>query len=97
MAGMPARYTSARYVGREDAFVRLAAALDEAAHGRARAMLLRAPAGIGVTRFLDEATRRAGSLDSPVTILRGGTYPSGTDVPYGPLVRAVGPALESAR
>ncbi len=93
MARMPARYTSARYVGREDAFVRLAAALDEAAHGRSKAMLLRAPAGIGVTRFLDEATRRAGSLDSPVTILRGGTHQAGTDVPYGPLVRAVGPVL----
>ena len=58
-------------------------------------MLLRAPAGIGVTRFLDEATRRVGALDSPVTILRAGTLPAGTDVPYGPIVRAVGPAIEA--
>ena len=34
MAVMPARYVSARYVGREDAFGRLAAVLDDAAHGR---------------------------------------------------------------
>ena len=48
---------------------------------------------MGVTRFLDEATRRAGALDSPMTILRSGTPPSGGDVPYGPIVRAIEPAL----
>jgi DNA-binding CsgD family transcriptional regulator/tetratricopeptide (TPR) repeat protein len=95
MAAMPARYTSARFVGREDAFVRLADALDDAASGRARAILLRAPAGMGVTRFLDEATRRVGGLDSPVTILRAGTEPAATDDPYGPIVRALAPALEA--
>ena len=48
---MPARYVSARYVGREDAFGRLAAVLDDAAHGRARAMLVSGPAGVGISRF----------------------------------------------
>ncbi len=94
MAGMLARYTSARFVGREDAFVRLAGALDDAAGGRARSLLLRAPAGIGASRFLDEATRRADALDSPLTILRAGAPPAGTDLPYGPIARAIGPALE---
>ena len=55
---MPARYTSARFVGREEAFARLAAALDDAASGRTRTVLLDGTAGVGVTRFLDEAIDR---------------------------------------
>jgi DNA-binding CsgD family transcriptional regulator/tetratricopeptide (TPR) repeat protein len=93
MAGMPATYTSARFVGREDAFVRLAGALEDAAAGRARATLLGAPAGMGTSRFLDEAVRRVGALDSPMTVLRAGTPRSDADVPYGPILRAIEPAL----
>ena len=63
MAAMPARYVSARYVGREDAFGRLAAVLDDAAHGRARAMLVSGPAGVGISRFFDEATARIGRAE----------------------------------
>ena len=92
---MPARYTSARYVGRESAFARLAAVLDDAAGGRARAMLLSGPSGVGISRFLDEAIGRIGELSEPVRVLRGGAMPAGTDEPYGPVVRAVGPALEA--
>ena len=90
---MPARYASARFVGREDAFGRLAAVLDDAAHGRARAMLVSGPAGVGISRFFDEATARIAELSEPMTVLRGGAMPAGTDEPYGPLVRAIGPAL----
>ncbi len=93
MAAMPARYVSARYVGREDAFGRLASVLDDAAHGRARAMLVSGPAGVGISRFFDEATSRIAELSAPMTVLRGGAMPAGTDEPYGPLVRAIGPAL----
>jgi DNA-binding CsgD family transcriptional regulator/tetratricopeptide (TPR) repeat protein len=92
---MPARFTSARYVGREGAFGRLAAVLDDATEGRARAMLLSGPAGVGVSRFLDEAIGRIGGLSEPMRTLRGGAMPAGTDEPYGPVVRAVGPALEA--
>ena len=84
---MPARYVSARYIGREDAFGRLAAVLDDAAHGRARAMLVSGPAGVGISRFFDEATGRIAELSEPMTVLRGGAMPAGTDEPYGPLVR----------
>ncbi len=90
---MPARYTSERYVGRDVAFGRLAARLDDAAHGRARTVLVSGTAGVGVSRFLDEATARMGSLGAPMTILRAAAWPDGADEPYGPIVRSVGPVL----
>ncbi len=92
---MPGRYTSARYVGRESAFARLAAVLDDATSGRARAMLISGPAGVGISRFLDEAIGRIGGLTEPMRVLRGGAMPAGTDEPYGPVVRSVGPALDA--
>ena len=61
---MPVSYTSARFVGREAAFARLAAGLDDAAHGRTTTLLARGTAGIGVTRFLDEAIVRIDALTS---------------------------------
>jgi DNA-binding CsgD family transcriptional regulator/tetratricopeptide (TPR) repeat protein len=90
---MPARYASERFVGRGDAFGRLAARLDEAAHGRARTVLVGGTAGIGVSRFLDEATARMHSLGEPMTILRATAWQEGEDEPYGPIVRAIGPTL----
>ena len=90
---MPARYTSARFVGREVAFARLAAVLDDVAGGRSRSLILGGTSGVGVSRFLDEATSRVGELAAPWTILRGAAWPSGADAPYGPVIRAIGPAL----
>jgi DNA-binding CsgD family transcriptional regulator/tetratricopeptide (TPR) repeat protein len=46
-----------------------------------------------VTRFLDEASARMADLAAPWTILRGAAWPSGADAPYGPVIRAIGPAL----
>ena len=92
---MPARYTSARFVGREVAFARLASVLDDVAGGRSRSLLIGGTAGVGVTRFLDEATARVADLAAPWTILRGGAWPSGADAPYGPVIRAIGPSLRS--
>ena len=92
---MPVTYTSARFVGREVAFARLASMLDAAAGGRARSLIVGGTAGVGVTRFLDEATARLEDLASPWTILRGGAWPSGADAPYGPVIRAIGPTLRT--
>ena len=92
---MPARYTSARFVGREVAFARLASVLDAVAGGTSRSLIVGGTAGIGVTRFLDEALGRVADLAAPWTILRGGAWPSGADAPYGPLIRAIGPTLRS--
>ena len=90
---MPGRYTSARFVGREQAFARLAAALDDAARGRARSMLIAGSSGVGVTRLIDEAAGRMATLAKPLTVLRAGAWHSGDDEPYGPLIRAIGPTL----
>ena len=50
-------------MGREEAFARLATVLGGAAEGRAGTLLVAGTAGIGVTRFLDEAT--VGSVNLP--------------------------------
>src|SRR6266568_4673588 len=90
---MSARYTSARFVGREVAFARVASVLDDVSGGCSRSLLLSGTSGVGVSRFLDETATRLGELASPWAILRGGAWPSGADLPYGPVIRAIGPAL----
>src|SRR4029077_10950721 len=90
---MPATYTSEQFVGRDAAFAQLAAVLDDAAHGRARTLLVEGTAGVGATRFLDEAIARMGSLRDPMTVLRATAWPARADEPYGPIVRAIGPTL----
>ena len=54
MPSMPATMNSARFVGRDAAFVRLAPALEAASDGDATTVLLDGPGGVGVTRFVDE-------------------------------------------
>jgi DNA-binding CsgD family transcriptional regulator/tetratricopeptide (TPR) repeat protein len=82
-------------VGRDGAFARLAAGLDGAAHGRTRTLLVDGTAGVGVTRFLDEAIARMQAIREPMTVLRSAAWPVGADEPYGPIVRAIGPALQA--
>ena len=90
---MAARFTSARFVGREDAFTRLASVLQAASAGDAGALLIEGTAGVGATRFIDEAVRRVGALQEPMLVIRGGAYGPGTDRPYGPFIRALRPTL----
>ncbi|HVL53233.1 MAG TPA: AAA family ATPase, partial [Vitreimonas sp.] len=90
---MPARFTSARFVGREGAFARLAAALDAAADGRARTVLVSGSGGVGVSRFLDESAARLALLPEPFAVIRGGARAAGTERPYAPLIRALEPTL----
>ena len=90
---MPVTFTSARFVGREDAFARLASVLQSASAGEAGTLLLDGTSGIGTTRFIDEAIRRVGALEEPMTVLRGCAFGASTDAPYAPLVRAMRPGL----
>ena len=92
---MPARYTSARFIGRDDAFAHLATSLDEATHGGTRTVLFDGTAGVGVTRLLDEAIARMQALREPMSVLRASAWPARADQPYGPIVRAIGPTLRA--
>ncbi len=90
---MAPRYTSARFVGREDAFAKLASVLQSADAGASGTLFIDGTAGVGSSRFIDEAIRRVGGLQEPMTVLRGGAFGPRTDAPYGPLVRALHPIL----
>lgn len=90
---MPDSYTSARFVGRDDAFARLASLLRSASAGDAGTLLIDGTAGVGVTRFIDEAVRRVATLQEPMLVVRGGTFGAGTDRPYAPFIRALRPVL----
>src|SRR3954469_19491639 len=91
---MPPRFSSARFVGREAAFAQLAGVLDDAAAGRAATLLVAASGGMGVSRFLSEASARLGSLAEPFTVLRGRAM-LGADDPYAPVIRAIAPLLDA--
>src|SRR5262245_1630760 len=96
MAPMPAGFTSAKFVGRESAFARIAPALEATAAGVPTTVLLEGTGGIGVSRFLTEATSRLTALADPFTVLRGRAVPSGDDEPYAPILRAIRPTLLAA-
>ena len=90
---MPAGFTSARFVGRESAFVRLAPVLQAATDGVSTTVLVDAPGGMGASRLATEASGRLAGLSEPFTVLRGRSRPAGTDSPYAPIVRALRPTL----
>ena len=89
---MAPRFTSATFVGREQAFGRLAVLLDAAAEGRASTLLVAASGGMGVSRVLSEVGRRISTLPEPFSVLRGRAVPA-PDAPYAPVLRAIGPLL----
>jgi DNA-binding CsgD family transcriptional regulator/tetratricopeptide (TPR) repeat protein len=93
---MPATKDSARFVGRDAAFVRLAPALEQAAVGEATTALVEGAAGVGVTRFLTELSERVLRLDEPFEVVRGRAYRPGSDEPFGPIVRALRPIIRAA-
>jgi len=90
---MPARYTSARFVGREEAFAKLATVIRSAAAGDSGTLLIDGTAGVGTSRFIDEAIRRVSGLQEPMAVMRGAAYGPYTDAPYQPLIRALRPVL----
>src|SRR3954471_20885345 len=95
MPFMPATMNSARFVGRDAAFIRLAPALEAAAGGEATTVLLEGPGGVGVTRFVDELARRVAGLADSFHVVRGRSYRPGADEPYGPVIRAMRRAFET--
>lgn len=80
-------------MGRDDAFARLASLLQSASAGDAGALMIDGTAGVGASRFIDEAVRRVAAIREPMLIVRGGAFGPGTDRPYAPVIRALRPVL----
>jgi len=79
------------FVGRERELARLAAAMQRAAEGRHGRVVITGPAGIGITRLIDELTDRLYGLPS-VVVARGAALESCVGEAY----QALGAALASA-
>ena len=85
------RIVSPDLIGREQELEIVASAVRDAARGRARTVLLAGEAGIGKSRVLAEALRRA--ADDAV-ILQGGCIGLAEgSLPFGPIVEALRPLL----
>lgn len=83
----------APFVGRERELARLATALERAAGGNARHVLIGAPIGRGVTRLLDELLERVSRELEPAVVLRGAGYAPLAGVPYAPVLDALEAAI----
>ena len=82
---MPARFSSARFVGRERELARLADALEAAVDGRASTILVAGSGGLGASRLLDEAERRIASLPEPFVVVRCRSRPGRSGDAYAPI------------
>jgi DNA-binding CsgD family transcriptional regulator/tetratricopeptide (TPR) repeat protein len=92
---MPGRVVSRRFVGRESEHAQLLAALDGVARGRAATVAVTGTAGIGVTRFVDDALERIAAGPIPPLVLRGVSH-GPADAPYAAVLAALEPALVAA-
>lgn len=90
---MASAIPSARFVGREGEFVRLAELIDAVADGTPRSLLLAGASGLGASRFLDEASARIARLPEPPLVLRSSTSATRRGSPYEPIGIALRPAL----
>ncbi len=82
---MPARFSSARFVGRERELARLAGALEAAVDGRASTILLAGSGGLGASRLLDETERRIAALPEPFVVVRCRSRPGRAGDAYAPI------------
>jgi DNA-binding CsgD family transcriptional regulator/tetratricopeptide (TPR) repeat protein len=85
-----ARMTSSRMIGRTAELAELEAALTDAAAGRPSLVFVAGESGVGKTRILDEAARRAKSAGG--RLLSGDCVELGEgELPYAPIVAALRP------
>ena len=90
---MPARHTSDRFVGRESELAALAVALESAAAGTSRRILLAGDGGIGTSRLVSETVRRVALLDEPFQVIRCTALPARSYAAYSPIATGFGPWL----
>ena len=82
---MPARFSSARFVGRERELARLADALEATAEGRSSTILISGSSGLGASRLIDEAERRIASLPETFAVVRCRARPGRAADSYAPV------------
>jgi DNA-binding CsgD family transcriptional regulator/tetratricopeptide (TPR) repeat protein len=82
---MAARFSSARFVGRERELARLADSLEAAVDGRSSTLLISGSGGLGASRLLDEAERRIALLPEPMIVVRCRARPGRVGDPYAPV------------
>jgi DNA-binding CsgD family transcriptional regulator/tetratricopeptide (TPR) repeat protein len=87
--------SSERFVGRDREISRLAVALEAAAGGASRRLLVDGVGGVGVTRLMDEAARRVGRLGDPFTVVRCRAVAGRSSEPYAPIIDGLRPFLAS--
>ena len=81
-------------VGREPELGRLATALERAANGDARLVLVAAPTGRGATRLVEELAERVSALPDAATTLFGTGQAPLAGVPYAPVLEALGGSID---
>ena len=91
---MAARFTSARFVGRERELARLADALEAAVDGRSSTLLISGSGGLGASRLLDEAERRIALLPEPLVVVRCRSRPGRVGDPYAPVAAGLERLIE---
>jgi DNA-binding CsgD family transcriptional regulator/tetratricopeptide (TPR) repeat protein len=91
---MAGSVSSGRFIGREPELARVAEAIEAAAAGTATTVMVAGSAGIGVSRFLDEALARATAGPNPPLVLRGRSH-GPVDPPWAAVLEALAPALVS--
>ena len=92
---MAVRYRSERLIGREREISRLAVALEAAARGHSRRVLLSGVGGVGTSRLVDDAKQRVGRLSHPFRVIDCQAVPGQSAVPYAPIVAGLRPFLAS--
>ena len=91
---MPGRVVSRRFIGREQDIARVDAAIGGAGSGVATTVLVAGSAGMGASRFLDQALERAGARPEPPLILRGRAN-GPVDPPWTAVLDALGPLIDA--
>jgi DNA-binding CsgD family transcriptional regulator/tetratricopeptide (TPR) repeat protein len=89
---MPGRVVSRRFIGREAELARVVDAVTAAASGAATTVIVSGSAGMGVTRFLDEALDRVTGRPQPPMVLRGQSR-GPVDPPWAAVLDAIAPLL----
>ncbi len=89
---MPGRVVSRRFIGREPELARVVEAIAASATGSATTVIVGGGAGMGVTRFVDEALDRIVGRPKPPLVLRGQAN-GPVDPPWAAVLEALGPLL----